>query len=103
MRHRPFSFKPPLRPTPSTLPPLRRATACCTRCPAPQYRMHPCIREFPSLNFYGGSLKDGPSVLQARAVAGAAGRGRGVRAARQRFGVLPRTPLGLLSSWECFP
>ncbi|PRW45131.1 putative helicase MAGATAMA 3 [Chlorella sorokiniana] len=29
-----------------------------------QYRMHPDIREFPSLNFYGGNLKDGPSVAQ---------------------------------------
>lgn len=28
-----------------------------------QYRMHPIIREYPSLNFYGGSLKDGPNVL----------------------------------------
>ena len=28
-----------------------------------QYRMHPIIREFPSTNFYGGSLKDGPNVL----------------------------------------
>ena len=26
--------------------------------------MHPAIREFPSLNFYGGGLKDGPGVLQ---------------------------------------
>lgn len=24
--------------------------------------MHPTIREFPSTNFYGGNLKDGPSV-----------------------------------------
>ncbi|KAI7846383.1 hypothetical protein COHA_000094 [Chlorella ohadii] len=29
-----------------------------------QYRMHPTIREFPSTNFYGGHLKDGPSVEQ---------------------------------------
>lgn len=29
-----------------------------------QYRMHPAIREFPSTNFYGGGLKDGPSVAQ---------------------------------------
>ncbi|PSC70977.1 putative helicase MAGATAMA 3 [Micractinium conductrix] len=27
-----------------------------------QYRMHPAIREFPSTNFYGGSLKDGPNI-----------------------------------------
>ncbi len=27
-----------------------------------QYRMHPRIREFPSLHFYGGSLKDGPDM-----------------------------------------
>ncbi|KAL4448164.1 hypothetical protein ABPG75_005383 [Micractinium tetrahymenae] len=27
-----------------------------------QYRMHPTIREFPSTNFYGGNLKDGPNV-----------------------------------------
>ena len=26
--------------------------------------MHPAIREFPSANFYGGGLKDGPSVAQ---------------------------------------
>lgn len=32
----------------------------------PQYRMHPDIREFPSLNFYGGNLKDGPNVAQVR-------------------------------------
>lgn len=30
--------------------------------PVPQYRMHPSIREFPSTNFYGGNLKDGPNV-----------------------------------------
>ncbi|EFN56459.1 hypothetical protein CHLNCDRAFT_57676 [Chlorella variabilis] len=29
-----------------------------------QYRMHPAIREFPSLNFYGGGLRDGPGVAQ---------------------------------------
>jgi senataxin len=29
-----------------------------------QYRMHPVIREFPSTNFYGGGLKDGPGVAQ---------------------------------------
>lgn len=52
------------------LPPRIAALArscCCPRCPAPQYRMHPAIREFPSLNFYGGNLKDGPNVLQASA------------------------------------
>lgn len=27
-----------------------------------QYRMHPIIREFPSTNFYGGNLKDGPDM-----------------------------------------
>lgn len=32
--------------------------------PRLQYRMHPTIREFPSTNFYGGNLKDGPSVEQ---------------------------------------
>lgn len=32
--------------------------------PRLQYRMHPTIREFPSTNFYGGHLKDGPSVEQ---------------------------------------
>jgi hypothetical protein len=26
--------------------------------------MHPLIREFPSLNFYGGALRDGPGVAQ---------------------------------------
>ena len=26
--------------------------------------MHPAIREFPSLNFYGGGLRDGPGVAQ---------------------------------------
>ena len=31
----------------------------------PQYRMHPTIREFPSLNFYGGGLQDGPGVAAA--------------------------------------
>lgn len=34
--------------------------------PPSQYRMHPDIREFPSLNFYGGNLKDGPNVAQVR-------------------------------------
>ncbi|KAL4853029.1 putative helicase MAGATAMA 3 [Chlorella vulgaris] len=29
-----------------------------------QYRMHPTIREFPSNNFYGGGLKDGPRVAE---------------------------------------
>jgi hypothetical protein len=32
--------------------------------PCLQYRMHPVIREFPSTNFYGGGLKDGPGVAQ---------------------------------------
>lgn len=44
-------------------------TDCVASIPPPgpprlQYRMHPAIREFPSLNFYGGGLKDGPGVLQ---------------------------------------
>ena len=28
-----------------------------------QYRMHPSIRLFPSLHFYGNNLIDGPNVI----------------------------------------
>lgn len=43
--------------------PLRQPVVLPPRPPC-QYRMHPVIREFPSLNFYGGNLKDGPTVEQ---------------------------------------
>lgn len=54
-----------------------RKTQRLAPCPAPalpllqmldtQYRMHPRIREFPSLHFYGGNLKDGPDMAAATA------------------------------------
>lgn len=39
--------------------------------------MHPVIREFPSLNFYGGNLKDGPTVEQVGGDGGTGRRGSG--------------------------
>lgn len=53
-----------------------------------QYRMHPCLSEFPSNTFYEGTLQNGVTSSQRRQVSGGTGgEGGGVKAKGRHFSV----------------
>ena len=60
-----------------------------------QYRMHPCIRQFPSEYFYNGVLKDGPNVAHAARAHALVGEHSDIQ-------VAPVAPAGVAAASACF-